>query len=99
MIDNMRDLAYFTRLHNSSPAHTPDHAASKWDRRAEAWEQEYQASGTRKNDDRIQATVEFLWGRGLLGPDCDVADIGCGPGRFAAAFGLTARTVAGFDIT
>lgn len=99
MTGNERDLAYFIQLHNSSPTHTPDHAASKWDRRAEAWEQEYRDTGERKNDDRVQATAEFLRGRGLLGPDCDVADIGCGPGRFAAAFGRTARSVTGFDLS
>jgi SAM-dependent methyltransferase len=40
-----------------------------------------------------------LTNRGLLGSDCDVADIGCGPGRFAVAFAREARHVLGIDIS
>lgn len=95
---NSPDLDYFIQLHNHH-ARTPDHPAAKWDRRAEAWERECTETGREKNDDRVQSTVEFFRARGLLGPDCDVADIGCGPGRFAAAFAKTARSVTGFDLS
>jgi SAM-dependent methyltransferase len=43
--------------------------------------------------------ADFLRGRGLLGPDCEVVDVGCGPGRFAAEFARTARRVVGLDFS
>lgn len=92
-------LQYFKRLQDSELPGTPDHAADKWDKRAEVWEQEYSDKRKMKSDDRIKDTADYLRGRGLLGPDCDVVDIGCGPGRFAAAFARTARHVVGLDIS
>ena len=96
---NETDLSYFIRLHNENSVGTPSHTRDKWDRRAERWEKEYNAAGIDTPNDRVGSAADYLRSRGLLGPDCDVADIGCGPGRFAAAFAETARSVTGFDLS
>ena len=91
------DLQYFIDMQESRPAQTPDHSAQKWNQRAEAWEQE--RIHRRKGDERVDCAVTYLKGRGLLRPDYDIADIGCGPGRFVAAFAKHARWVTGFDLS
>ena len=91
------DLQYFMDMQESQPARAPDRSAQKWDRRAEAWEQE-RIHG-RKDDERVDCAVAYLRGRGLLCPDDAIADIGCGPGRFVAAFAKHAGWVTGFDLS
>ena len=39
-----------------------------------------------KGDERVISAINYLDSKGLLEKNYDVADIGCGPGRFAAAF-------------
>ncbi len=94
---NLEDLDYFLTLQEltfpNSPWYTPD----RWDSRAEVWETERRQH--RRDDERVTATVEFLTKRGILTPDCRIADIGCGPGRFAAAFARNAGGVVGLDIS
>ncbi len=76
-----------------------NYSSQHWDDRADAWEKVRLDKGTRKDDDRINDTVNFLLERGLLHPNFKVADIGCGPGRFAVAFAKHAEQVIGFDIS
>ncbi len=76
-----------------------NYSANQWDQRAEAWESVRQDERTRKDDERIHDAVNFLRGKGLLLPEHRIADIGCGPGRFAVAFAKTAGEVIGFDIS
>ena len=102
--DKAHGLSYYTSLLDSALPDTPGHSAAMWDERADEWEKDYnpngmRASAIRKSDDRIQDTVDYLYGRGLLGPDCDIVDIGCGPGRFAVAFARSARHVTGIDFS
>ena len=97
--DLAADLGYFIRLHESQAPQTPDHSAAKWDQRADAWEGDPNSQERTKNDDRVRDAVQYLTERGVLTPESAVADIGCGPGRFAAAFGKIARSVTGFDIS
>ena len=47
----------------------------------------------------MRDTAVRLRQRGLLGPEQDVADVGCGPGRYVAEFAKTARSVMGTDIS
>jgi len=94
---NAVDLHYFIEMLESRPADIPDLSAEKWNQRAEAWENE--RAHDRKSDDRVRSTVDYLQSRGLLRPYFDIADIGCGPGRFAAAFARSTRSVTGFDIS
>ena len=48
---------------------------------------------------RVRETAAYLKQAGVLGPDTDVIDIGCGPGRFVSEFARTARMVVGVDIS
>ncbi len=91
------DLEYFVAMQESQPEHRPDHSPQKWDRRADAWEQERILH--HKGDERVRSTVAYLENRGLLCPEYQVADIGCGPGRFAVAFASRVQWVTGFDLS
>lgn len=91
------DLNYFISLQNSKPADSPDHSAQKWNQRAEFWKKERDCS--RKKDDRVHSALHFLKERGILCPTYDVVDIGCGPGRFAAAFAEHVHSVLGLDLS
>lgn len=72
----------------------------KWNKRAEEWDMKYRREGEGElHLQRITDTAAFLRSKGLLGPECDVADIGCGPGRFAAEFARSARSVLGVDLS
>lgn len=42
--------------------------------------------------------ADWLSAEGLIGPDCDVLDLGCGIGRVAAALAPRCRSVLGLDI-
>ncbi|MBU1245250.1 class I SAM-dependent methyltransferase [Myxococcota bacterium] len=72
-----------------------------WDERAGDWDGKLRADGVRarQGEERVAAVAQYLRGRGLLGPDCDVADLGCGPGRFVAEFARTARSALGIDLS
>ena len=71
-----------------------------WDQRAAEWDTKYRREEERaEHEVRIRDVSAWLRQRGLLGPDQDAADIGCGPGRFAAEFARTARSVLGVDIS
>ena len=72
-----------------------------WDRLAYDWEQSMAHSQRFRENmaERIQDTAGFLRGHGLLTQGCEVLDIGCGPGFFAAEFGKTAGRVMGVDIS
>ncbi len=94
---NLTDLKYFAQMQDSRPADTPDHSAKKWDQRAEFWQKERQ--NQRKGDGRVYSAVKLLQQRGILHADCDVVDIGCGPGRFVAEFAKNSRSVLGLDIS
>jgi SAM-dependent methyltransferase len=73
---------------------------ARWNRRAEEWDLKYRREGERElHSRRVTDTAAFLRSEGLLGPESDVADIGCGPGRFAAEFARSARSVLGVDLS
>lgn len=94
---NEEDLEYFISMQEANPADAPDHSAQKWNTRAELWNKE--RLNNRKGDQRVESAVAFLEQKGILHENCDVADIGCGPGRFAAAFAKKARSVVGLDLS
>ena len=91
------DLDYFLALQEAQSADKPAPSPQMWDRRADAWERERAQS--EKSASRVCSTLAFLDDRGLLQPQYDVADIGCGPGRFAVAFARRVHHVAGFDLS
>ncbi len=94
---NREDLNYFLSLQENLYPDSPQYTASRWDRRAELWKEERRHQ--RKDDDRAAVTAAYLLEKGILTPQCSVADIGCGPGRFAAAFARIAHSVVGFDLS
>lgn len=96
-VPNAEDLAYFISLQESRPSDAPDHSAQKWNQRAEFWKKE--RTNNRKGDDRVISAVNYLEQRGLLQEHFDIVDIGCGPGRFAAAFAKRVHNVVGLDIS
>ncbi len=95
--NNREDLNYFLTLQETSFSGSPQYTTEKWNKRADFWEKERKLQ--RKNDERVDATVEFLTQQGILTPQCRIADIGCGPGRFAAVFAQYAQSVVGLDIS
>ncbi len=96
---NKIDFNYFVKLQNYKMPDAPEHSAAMWDKRAETWEEDYGNLEKDKSDDRIRSTVDYLKNHGILKAGYDVADIGCGPGRFAAAFAQIANHVTGIDIS
>lgn len=96
-LPNAGELAYFLSLQESRLADTPSYSAQKWDQRAEFWKKE--RINNRKGDERVVSAVTYLAQKGLLRENFDIADIGCGPGRFAAAFAKRVHHVVGLDIS
>lgn len=96
-LPNAGELAYFLSLQESRLADTPNYSAQKWDQRAEFWKKE--RINNRKGDERVVSAVTYLTQKGLLRENFDIADIGCGPGRFAAAFAKRVHSVVGLDIS
>jgi len=92
-------LQHFMELLDYDPPDSPYLTQEIWDKRAQAWRNDYNSPEKMKSGDRVQDTVDYLAGHGLLNRDYDVIDIGCGPGRFAVAFARTAHYVLGLDIS
>lgn len=72
-----------------------------WDRRADAWEDSFRSSTMTAEESlmRVHETIDFLQARGALQHDMDIADLGCGPGRFVAHFAEHCHHVTGFDLS
>lgn len=97
MGNNAADLEYFIAMQEKRQSDGPGHTAQQWNRRAELWKMEREKK--HKGDERVTSAVAYLEHRGILNADADIADIGCGPGRFAGAFAKKAHRVVGLDIS
>ena len=99
--NNKEQLERFLTLQRKKPEMPVQHTRELWDRWAHNWESGLREDEARKERSRkrITATAEFLRSHGLLGADCEVIDIGCGPGRFVAEFAKTAKYVTGTDLS
>lgn len=77
------------------------HSKKAWDERAEEWVRELESDSamSRIIELRIAESVRFLSSKGILQPEADVIDIGCGPGRFVAEFAGSVRYAVGTDIS
>lgn len=77
------------------------HTKADWNERADSWEKELRENNARRqrSDNRIDETAAYLRSQGLLRAGDIVADIGCGPGRFAAEFAKSAGHVTGIDLS
>lgn len=90
-------LDYFISLQESQPADLPDHSVKMWNKRADFWENARKKN--QKGDERVDSAIRYLDSKGLLDKNFDIVDIGCGPGRFAAAFAKHVHKVVGLDIS
>lgn len=97
ILANRRALEYFAALQEIGGKERFGASPGHWNRRAESWEK--QESQRKRGEERIVRTVEYLKRRGVLREEYAVADIGCGPGRFAAAFAKQVKQVVGLDLS
>ena len=95
------DLGRFLRLYDYRHADQKPFSSSKWDERADSWEKAFRSGKgpARKSLDRVQDTVRYLCERGVLDKNCEVVDVGCGPGRFVAGFAEVGKSATGIDIS
>ena len=102
MIDFEReDIRPFADIWRNRPPSPMRQTKEDWDHRADRWVKGLKKKGnfSRSSEERILATVEFLRQHGLLTPEQDVIDVGCGPGQFASEFAETARHVTATDFS
>lgn len=90
-------LSYFMSLQETESFGRQTPSVEKWNERAKVWKKEQKRNP--KGDARAASAVSFLEEKGIIGRNSHIADIGCGPGRFAAAFARKAEKVVGFDIS
>lgn len=99
-MDRSEQLRFYEALYDGK---YDEHRVSRkeaWNHRAGEWDAKYREEKERaQHETRIRDTAAWLRSRGLLTAEQDVADIGCGPGRFAAEFAKTSRSVLGTDIS
>lgn len=99
-MEKREPLAYFETLYEQKFDESKMSRQETWDKRAGDWDKKYRREEERaQHESRVLDTAAWLRSHGLLGPDCDAADVGCGPGRFVAEFAKTARSVLGTDIS
>ena len=99
-MDSHEQLRRFEALYDQISDRKRAGRQDTWDQRAGDWDRKYRQEDERAlHEQRVLDTAARLRQRGLLGPDQDVADVGCGPGRYAAEFAKTARSVLGTDIS
>ena len=90
-------LDYFISLQESQSADMNEQSVEMWNRRAEFWGNARKKN--QKGNERVVSAINYLEQKGLLDKNYDVADIGCGPGRFVAAFARHVHKVVGLDIS
>ena len=90
-------LDYFISLQESQSADMNEQSVEMWNRREEFWENARKKN--QKGNERVVSAINYLEQKGLLDKNYDVADIGCGPGRFVAAFARHVHKVVGLDIS
>ena len=99
-MDSQAELRRFEALYDQIYDKNRAGRQDTWDHRAGDWDKKYRREEEKDlHEQRVKDTAAWLRQRGLLGPEQDVADIGCGPGRYAAEFARTARSVLGTDIS
>ncbi|MDR1203892.1 MAG: class I SAM-dependent methyltransferase [Peptococcaceae bacterium] len=93
------ELARFQSLWEERSLTPPSHSQEAWDKHSRDWVSELgpDGKGKRSMTERVRATAGYLRGRGLLGRNDTVVDVGCGPGLFAAEFAKTAKHATGMD--
>lgn len=99
-MDTQQQLNYYEARFDAQYGDSEGSLQEMWDRRAGDWDAKYRRETEREqHESRIRDVTEYLLQRGVLRPDCEAVDLGCGPGRFVAAFARHARQVTGVDIS
>ena len=99
-MDSQEQLRRFEALYDQIYDKNRAGRQDTWDHRAGDWDSKYRREEEKDlHEQRVHDTAAWLRQRGLLGPEQDVADVGCGPGRYVAEFAKTARSVLGTDIS
>ena len=99
-MDSQMQLKYYEERFDAQYGEKEENLQEMWDRRAGDWDAKYRRETEREqHESRIRDVTEYLLRRGVLHPDCDAVDLGCGPGRFVAAFARHARSATGVDIS
>ncbi len=99
-MEPLEELRRFEALYERNYDEKRSSRREAWNRRASEWDRKYREEKERAlHEVRVRDTAAWLRERGLLGPEQDVADVGCGPGRFVAEFARTARSVLGTDLS
>ena len=81
-MDSQAELRRFEALYDQISDQKRAGRQDTWDHRAGDWDKKYRQADERElHEQRVRDTAAWLRQRGLLGPDQDVADVGCGPGR------------------
>lgn len=96
-IANQKALEYFVSLQGNRNESNLFQSSAIWDHRARLWKKKQDFGMS--NDVRIHHFVQELEQKGLLKSDYHIIDIGCGPGKFAAAFAQKVKHVTGIDIS
>ena len=97
--DKESDLQYFESMQNTKLSGTPTHTAEAWNERAKFWKIDFSNPQKEKSKGRVESTIEYLKNRGILLPNTNLVDIGCGPGRFTVEFAKHAQSTLGLDIS
>ena len=99
-LKNERD--HFEKLWLSRKHSQSDHTAAAWNERALEWRRNYKDetnSHRPRAEQRVGETTKYLLDKGILTPETDIIDIGCGPGYFVNSFAHYARSAAGVDLS
>ena len=103
MPDSLKnEREHFEKLWLSRERSQSDHTAEAWDQRAIEWRRSYADetnSHRLRSQWRVGETTRYLLEKGILTPETDVMDIGCGPGYFVNDFARHARHAFGVDIS
>lgn len=91
------DLTWFEEAWDGKWQAGRENSTAVWDREAPIWDE--RARKKEGASPRLADTVAWLERQGLLTPEQEVADIGCGPGRFAAEFARRTRRVLAVDVS
>jgi len=90
------EIEHFGRIMDNRGKSPIVHSKEEWDARAFHWAVQME---DRCYEERVQATVDYFLKRGVLKPEYDLIDVGCGPGRFVAQFAKHVNLAMGTDIS
>lgn len=101
LIDVEKDFMYFKNIWESKGRDSAKHSMELWNKRAEEWEKELDSNAEFKQSlsQRVDSCCDYLLSKGLLQPDQDVLDIGCGTGRFVVEFAKRTHSASGLDLS